>query len=70
MPEVLAEGLLDLLDDALDEIENGVPDVYTAEEQARSLRCLEHWLDEGQLTEDDVAFLFTQLHAPSSEGAK
>lgn len=65
MHDQLIEKLLDLLDDALDEIERGDPDVYTEEEREAYLRCYQHWQEQGSFTDDDVAFLTKQLEADS-----
>ncbi len=62
MSEVAMDALIDLLDDALDEILAGDPTVYAEHEQAAFLRCYEHWLL-GGLHDDDIAFLREQLSA-------
>ena len=56
------EVLVDLLDDAMDEILGGDPSVYTAEERTRFFECYEHWLTTG-FTGTDIVFLRAQLES-------
>lgn len=60
MFDIAIEALINLLDDAMDELFLGDPNTYTAEQRQRLLECYEHWLTTG-FTESDIAYLRSQL---------